>query len=393
MHTMSRKKKILIFSYAYEPLVGGAEIAVREITDRLSPDEFDFHMVTVRVAGRPRIEYVGHIIVHRVSWSCPGRDIISRTLHRLGKYWFPYAAARYGAALHRAEQFDMAWSIMAAFAGFATLFFHKKTNVPYILTLQEGDPPEHIRRMVKPVYPWFKNMFKYAFRVHAISHYLASFAKEEGASVEPVVIGNGVDVARFGASRPLNERVTIRHARGIQDNEQVMFTASRLVKKNAVDVVIQALTMLPATTKLVVAGEGPLREELARLANVLKVSSRVLFLGTIPHEQLPMWFHAADVFVRPSRSEGFGNVFAEAMAAGAPVIATGVGGIPDIVKDNETGLVCAVDDPQDLAHKVKKILTEPALRERLVERGKAMVQDHYTWDCVARRMKEEVFFT
>ncbi len=374
-------KRILIFSYAYAPLVGGAEVAVREITDRISSSEIEFDMVTARPKNTVPVEKIGNVTVYRVGG-----------IGGLWKFLFPYIAFRKAKKLHQKKPYQGVWSIMAAYAGFATSFFKKRfPDVPFILTLQEGDPPEYIRRKVRFVRPLFRTIFKRADKIQAISSYLGIFAKEEGAKVVPSVIGNGVDVSLFSKKITVSERQALRRPYGIDDNDIVLFTASRLVTKNAVDVIMRSLVLLSPTVKLVIAGDGPERLRLESLAKEQGVANRVCFLGTVSYAELPRWYQAADIVTRPSRSEGFGNVFAEAMAAGVPVIATSVGGIPDIVIDGNTGLVCQVDDPKDLAHKIETLIADQSLRQRLVQNGLILVGEKYDWEVIAQRMKKEVF--
>ncbi len=96
----------------------------------------------------------------------------------------------------------------------------------------------------------------------------------------------------------------------------------------------------------------------------------------------------SDVFCRPSLSEGLGNAFLEAMAAGLPVVATRVGGIPDFLTDGETGLFVQTGNPQDVAAKIQTILTDEKLTKRLVVRAMTRVKEHYSWERVAAQMRE-----
>ena len=117
-----------------------------------------------------------------------------------------------------------------------------------------------------------------------------------------------------------------------------------------------------------------------------------MFLGQIEHNDLPQYLAMADVFCRPSLSEGLGNVFLEAMAAGVPIIGTPVGGIPDFLKDRETGLFCQVNNPQDLADKIKEILDNEELRRSLIKNGLSLVQEKYNWDNIVLKM-EKIFLS
>src|SRR3989344_4082446 len=131
-------KRILIFSLAYEPFWGGAEVALKEITDRISPDEVEFHMVTLRFDLRlPSVKKIGNIMVYRIGFakSNPSStDLRAFPLH-LNKYLFQFFAPIKAAILHRTHHYDGVWAMMAHSAGIpAGLFkiFHK--NVFYVLT-------------------------------------------------------------------------------------------------------------------------------------------------------------------------------------------------------------------------------------------------------------------
>ena len=86
-----------------------------------------------------------------------------------------------------------------------------------------------------------------------------------------------------------------------------------------------------------------------------------------------------------------GNSFIEAMAAGLPIIATPVGGIPDFLKDGETGLFCKVKDPKSIAEQVERLMNDDILRQKLKENGQKLVREKYDWNLIAKEMKSQVF--
>ena len=126
-----------------------------------------------------------------------------------------------------------------------------------------------------------------------------------------------------------------------------------------------------------------MKEKLSALAKELEVEDRIIFLGTVTQEDLPRYFAISNVFVRPSRSEGLGSAFLEAMAGGLPVIATPVGGIIDFLKDKETGLFCEVDNPQSLANKIKLLLENRSLYNKLIGNAYKLIKDRYSWQKIA----------
>ncbi|MFA6095680.1 MAG: glycosyltransferase family 4 protein [Candidatus Paceibacterota bacterium] len=389
-------KKILIFSLVYYPrFIGGAEVAVKEITDRIKPEDIEFHLIALRLdRSLPKTERIGNVTVHRVGYSSYRKvspDSLPYFLHP-NKYLFPFLAFFKARSLNHEHRFDAIWSIMANYAGFGALFFKLfHMGVPMILTLQEGDPIDYIKRRVRLVYPLFRMIFTYADEIQAISKYLADFARDMGAKREPAVVPNGVDVAHFSAAIPEAELSALKARLGKGPDDIFIITTSRLVVKNAVADIVSSLQYLPLNVKLLILGTGYEERSLRSQAEKLGLSLRVSFLGYVSHDDMPRYLKASDVFVRPSLSEGFGNSFIEAMAAGIPVVATPVGGIVDFLRNKETGLFCDVGDPKDIARKVEVFLRDRALRDEIVDNALHMVVDHYDWNTVAKYMKSTVF--
>lgn len=194
-------------------------------------------------------------------------------------------------------------------------------------------------------------------------------------------------VGFFSRSVSADRIFAIRGALGIKTGEKIIVTASRLVKKNAVDICISSLRFLPNEFKLVILGNGRDEAELKRLTNELGLQKRVVFAGFISHKELPQYLKACDIFVRPSRSEGLGNSFLEAMAAGIPVIGTDVGGISDFLIDGQTGYVCKVDDPTGVANLALKIFDNEAQKKKIVVNAMTMVRSKYAWGNISREME------
>jgi glycosyltransferase involved in cell wall biosynthesis len=367
-------KKILIISLAYFPHVGGAEIAVKEITDRQS--DIEWHMVTKRFGGEPPFEKIGNVVVNRIG---------DRGTGAVSKFFFQFYAALKAQELHRRHEYDAVWAVMAHSSGVpAALFKIFNPKVPLILTLQEGDPIAHIEKTMRPLWPLFVRAFTSADVVQAISSFLGKWARTRGFSGPLEIIPNGVAVSKFEGNKIPHEGV-------------MLITTSRLVTKNAVDDIIRALPHIPDAS-LQVLGTGPEEANLKKLAARLGVESRVDFLGYISQEKIPEYLHKADVFIRPSRSEGMGNSFIEAMAAGLPVVATQEGGIADFLFDAKlnpdkaaTGWAVRKDSPEQIAQAVQTILSNPEAVRLVVERARVMVRENYDWDLVAKKMRERVF--
>ena len=392
-------KRVLIFSLNYYPrFIGGAEVAIKEITDRIPDDEIEFHMVALRMDSQlAKEERIGNVVVHRIGPAVANPSIANLKKFPLhyAKHLYQFLAAFEALRLHRKYRFDGIWAMMAhSCAVPAGLFKTAHPNVPYLLTLQEGDPPEHIERLAKPVWPLFVRGFVAADYLQPISAFLLAWGKRMGFRGDAEVIPNAVDVARFSAAVSEADLTAMRDSLGKQDGDAYLVTTSRLVHKNAADDVIRALPLLPVNVSFLIYGIGPDEEKLRALAKELGVEARARFMGQISHADMPRMLKACDIFIRPSRSEGMGNSFVEAMAAGLPVIATQEGGIADFLFDERrnpeqepTGWAVDANSPEQIAEAVKDILARPEQVAKVRETAAAMVTERYDWDQVASSMR------
>jgi glycosyltransferase involved in cell wall biosynthesis len=325
-------------------------------------------------------------------------DLRKLPLH-LNKIIYQYSAYYAAKRLHKQYKFDAIWAMMAHSCGVpAGMFKERYPGVPYVLTLQEGDPPEYIEHKMRVFGKRFPEAFSRADVIQSISNFLQAWATKMGFRGKSVVIPNAVDTKKFMVPLPAEKRATLRTELGLAPDDVALVTTSRLVHKNAVDDVIKALPSLPANVKFVVFGLGPDEEKLKTLIAELKLDGRVQLRGQIGHDVMPSYLKACDIFIRPSRSEGMGNSFVEAMAAEIPVIATQEGGISDFLFDRHlnpdketTGFAVRKDSPEDIATAVREIMANPEFVAEVCATAKAMAIRDYDWNLIAKRMDTEVF--
>jgi glycosyltransferase involved in cell wall biosynthesis len=397
-------KRILIFSLTYHPYVGGAEVAIKEITDRLP--EYEFHMITLRFdSSLPRVEEKGNITVHRLGPSVFKPSVSDRNMPfmlRLAKILFPITAAFTAHVLHREHRYSATWSMMANHAGFAGMLFKLfHPDVPHVLELQDGrafNDMKDRQPILRLIWPLYERVYRAANVIKVISTFLQKEVSLLGVHAPVHVIPNGVDVAKFAAPVSDETILDLKNKLGKKMGDIYLFTASRLVLSRGVEDTIRALAHLPQNVKLVVAGSGDDKAKLEAIAHSEGVAERVMFVGHVDHGELPAYYKVSDIFVRPSIIEGFGVAFVEAFAAGIPVVATPVGGIPDFLYDPErdpdkapTGLFCEVRDPQSIARAVQRFIDHPELVSEVVANAKELVAAKYDWKGIARMQKELVF--
>lgn len=386
--SMEEKPAIFVFTTSYDPFLSGAEIAIQEVSRRLA-GKFRFFIFTARFRrDLPSREERTEGTIIRVGF---GMDF--------DKFLLPFFGTLIALRLIRRVKPALFWPVMVTYAGgipyiVNSIRFWRRT--PIVQTLQEGDSEAHIRaaRLGFIGLAWRLALARADF-LTAISSYLEILGRRFGYRGSVAVIPNGVDVRRFEHAYPMLEKEALRRELGIDPAERVIITTSRLNEKNAVDTLILAFHELVRTrpdleAKLLIVGDGAEQEELRKLSREVGILERIIFTGYVTPADIPRYLSIADVFCRPSRSEGLGNSFLEAMAAGVPVVATSVGGIPDFLRDGENGLFCRVDDPKDCAKKIFSLLTDQKLRERIVTRGRETVRADYQWDAIARKF-DDVF--
>ncbi len=374
-----KSKKILLFTTAYRPFVGGSEIAIEEIVKRL-PDIF-FDIVTPRLRRDSLQSEAGdNFRIHRIGWGWS-----------LDKLFFPISGFLYSRKLVKKNDYDFFHIFQASQAGGAAWllkFFHPR--IPLILTLQEGKDLDNQNSFVRFAR---RLLIRRANKITAISDYLRKYVLKIRKNAPVAVIPNGVDIDNFCRDFSYGELSALQDQVGIKPGEKVIITNSRMVSKNGIGDLIKAVAILSGKEKepvfkLLLLGEGGQKGELLKLVETLGIKDRVVFVGQVSHDELPKYLKISDVFIRPSLSEGLGNAFLEAMAASVPVIGTPVGGIPDFLKNEETGLFCKVGNPEDVAQKIEKLVSDDTLRKTIIENGLRLVKEKYNWEIIAIKYAE-----
>jgi glycosyltransferase involved in cell wall biosynthesis len=183
------------------------------------------------------------------------------------------------------------------------------------------------------------------------------------------VVRNGVDVELFAGDRRESA------------DEPMVFALGRLVANKGFDLLLDAWDRLPATSsaRLVIAGDGPAKAALRSRAAAARRPGSIRLAGSLDRAQVAATMRAATVFVLPSRAEALGLTVLEAMAAGTPVIASKVGGVPELVRDGETGALFADGDVTHLAQLLETRLADPGAGRAQAEQARS-VASSLTWE-------------
>lgn len=342
-------KKLVILSAFLSPYRSGAEAMVEEVAIRLS-DQYDITIVTARL-----------------SRTLKKRDMLGKNVKiiRVGfgisfdKWLYPFLAP---IALGRLKP-DIIHAVLETFAGLALWFC--RCNAKKVLTLQTTN-----RSFLKGM------IVRYPDVVTAISTDLQKTAASLGRP-DALLIPNGLDLTAIRVACQKNAK----------DSGRVLFVG-RLESMKGIDTLLKAFAKavkgLDPSVHLRIVGGGSLLHSLQGLARELDIDHRVRFTGFIAGSELFTEYAKASVFVGLSRSEALGNVFLESQAAGCAVVASNVGGIPDIVLDEQTGILVSPDDIDAAAAAIRRVLTDAPLRARLSIAAQKNAAA-YGWDGVAKR--------
>ncbi len=261
-------------------------------------------------------------------------------------------------------------------------WFVSREAAPYVVTCHGSDVRllergPIVRRIALPV-------FRRAAGITAVSRFLAGDIRRllPGLDTDVHVVPMPVDVDAFAAGRRVPKHQPPR-----------ILYAGNLVASKGVDVLIAAAAELArrgVACELKVLGEGPLASDLRALADWLGVSDRIVWSPFVPQGQMAAEYGASTVTVLPSRgqAEGLGLTLVEALLAGSAVVGTPAGGIPEVVVHERTGLIARDGDPVDLADQIQRLLTDGALRDRLLADGQRHALHTYAPDTAITRFIE-----
>lgn len=375
----------LLLTYDFPPMGGGIARMMGELANRFPPG-------TLRVStGRhPGAETTDAAIPNPV-------DRIADESRRLRSLPTLIRWCRRAEILARAERPDFVWCGNFKPAGYPAAWVRRRTGVPYgiflygteLLLLRSRIGRSPLKRRAA------RALLAPASVLVAISRWTRDCCvetlgllglKSSDAMVRTVPLGT--DPLRF---RPGISSDEARHRYGLEPGRWLL-TVARLAAHKGIDTGMHVLSQLREQfpdLRYAVVGSGIKQRELEDLARTLGVAERVRFLTSVPDEDLPALYNLAEVYLGVSRPvelmvEGFGISLVEASACGIPVIGGASGGIPDAVRDGETGLLVDAGRPEPAREAVRTLLADRALARRLGAGGRRAVETFYNWDRVTR---------
>lgn len=270
--------------------------------------------------------------------------------------------------------------------GYAVADLGEKYGVPTVITAHGSDVNVHPQRS-RRIARLSRHSIDQADAVVAVSGALAEGIRElsGGRFSRLETVYNGVDPRAF---RPRSEESDgFRQRLGLPGSGVGLLTVCRLVREKGLEELLEAFQTVASERDvwLAAVGGGPERDWLLRQIQEAGMGERVLAPGPVDHDELPAWYQAADLFVLPSYAEGVPVVVFEAMACGLPVVATRVGGIPEVT-DDETAVLVPPQRVAPLVDALVELVDDPDRRKRMGSAARHLVEREYTWERSAAQL-------
>jgi glycosyltransferase involved in cell wall biosynthesis len=294
------------------------------------------------------------------------------------------------------HQVDIIHAHGSGIAGFAATQYPKRNHIPFVLT-QHGDVPvgsydKFSQRRCISFYKKYliKRVLSSADVIISPSEYYISESRFLGEYRDKiVVVPNGINIEDFDVPYSKEE---CRKRIGLPINGNIILFVGTLTPAKGPDVLIKAMPRIIkeiSDTKLVFVGSGRIEKTLEMLSRKLGINEHVKFAGFVGDTlKKASYYRAADIFVLPSiEPESFGIVNLEAMACGIPIVASKIGGIPDVVKDRKNGLLVPPKDSEALADAIIYLLENKDVREKIGKNARKKVGG-YSWEKIAEETEK-----
>ena len=394
--------KILSLTSSYPRFQGDATAPfIESIVTHIAREGPEVHLVLPehREWSRPAVQDGVHFHTYRYSprrsWTPWGYSQsleagvkLHRSLYGLAPFVF-YSARRKCLELARRKRFDVVHAHWLMPNGVIAAAVSERLGLPLVISLHGSDISVSERSS------WMgalaRRCFARAAAVTAPSEDLLERARGLGATGILEVIPYGADVEALRPDKLAAQQVRDRLAPRAED--VLVLGLGRLVHWKGFEFLIDAIGRLRAPApevRLVIAGDGDLAGELARRVQRLDLGERVSFVGMVMRNEVAAYLAAADIVAVPSVHfrgyvDGLPNVALEAMAAGKPLVATRVGGLPQVIRDGENGFLVEERNDEALAEAILALARDAKLRERMGRSGQALIRDSLNWDVVGRR--------
>ena len=363
--------RVVMLSHGYYPRIGGVERQLAAVVPLLQARGVEPYVLTRRLRGTQRFETVGGAPVYRLP--VPGPKPLASLTFTLSA--LPLIKRLNPDLIHAHELISPATTAIAA---------RKLFGIPVVATVHGSGLSSDVLRL--------KRRFLGKTRLKILCREIAAFCvisavidrelATEGVPVQKrISIPNGVDTGRFAPLAPAQKKA-LRSRLALPAEARIVIFVGRLAPEKRVDLLTgiwRSVRQAVPRALLLILGSGPEEAGLKQRAG-----DGILFLGSQP--DVTPYLQAADLFVLPSAAEGLSLALLEALACGLPVIATSVGGNPEVIRHLETGWLTPPDDPPALTEAIVTLLGDEKLQSKLRENARAHAVQNYSLIKMADRL-------
>lgn len=283
------------------------------------------------------------------------------------------------AKLMRKTKFDIVHIQEPWTVGISALILAKRHNIPVIGALHFIPEQTVILKTFKCfltliLRQYIRQIYNHYDSIMTVSNFFADNLKKYGVTTPIFIVSNGTDINKF---HPAQINLPLRKRLGISDDSIVFFFLGRLDGDKNVETLVKAMPFVNSNVKLLVVGKGKKKEKLHKLADDLKISSKVIWIDYITNEEMPDYYHAADVFSIMSPYEGQSIVTLQAVASGLPIIAANAGALPELCFDSKNGFLVNTYDFKTLADKMNKLAGNKKLRDGFGKASRTISLPHH----------------
>ena len=376
--------RICLVTHFFPPHIGGIEKVSYEQSKRLAEAGYKVNVLTSRVKGQKKHSSKGIRVFEYPSIKLAERFGVPYPILTVAAYKKFAEVIKKSDLVHAHGHVYISSYLAAKLA--------KKHNKPFILTQHNTfiDYKSFLNTL-EQLNDLFigKPVLKSADRIITVSRETMKYVLRLGADrLKTSVMYNGVDTDCFYSIKKGESRKKL----GLPNNRKIIFSVRRLVYKNGLDTLIESAALVIKRNPnilFVVAGKGPSRKLIEEHIKKLGIENNIILTGFVPDELLPVYYNAADYFVLPSASgEGLPLVLFEAMSCELPVIATMVGGTPEIINHMQNGVLVPPRNPEELAEAMLKLLAKEELGKKIGAEAKRNIQNRFSWEENVRQLKE-----
>lgn len=366
-----KKLNICMLSSDFLPNIGGIAAHVYELSNSLSEKGHHVSVITLRKNfNENKHEKIGDIDIYRIFY--PQIPIIGYFIHLF-----------------------LVWLEIKFSNGFDLIHVHTINHAPVLKLLKSKSvETEHSSGVLEDLennknIKLYKTLFSSNEHLIAPSDEIVQKLIELGFEPEIVsFISNGVDIHEFNPSIDGSKILSIKESFNIS-SEKIVLCPRRLVPKNGVNYFIESIpdiiTNYGANVKFLIVGNSNSEAMaiLKRRSSELNLDDQLIFVGSVPNNQMPFFYVLSDVVVLPSLKEATSIAGLEAMSMGKPLVGTNVGGIPQIIKNRETGILVPPKEPKKMAEAIIFLLNERDERILMGKKARQRVEERFSWDIIA----------